>query len=435
MLATLHAQERTMLQNQHFIHSLIELRDRYHIIVQECTSAISHATEQLARIYALLVDQLVEQQQFAESLLQLRAHYQTQHAQQQSKAQNAKEQIAHINALLADQLILQHNELQIIQSAPDTPINGETSRTKVSSTVEPKHLDISRDTSPTLVDEASSQLRHESEQQPSQQVPEQLEQSASQDKSEQSVAANFLQKEVVGSAFNRQQNEQQHSESGLPIQFPEPEHSTFLEYPQQLPSPKLHKVPSQFLKTPLLPQYQHLSKSEAVEQLLQENEGSILHLDYIVRAVHGEVEPEDLKAERLRMNDTLRKGVEKGLWEKVPDSPGCYTIDLKLIASNSPAQDTKSRQQKQITKSNEQLLARYQNMSFTAAVTTIVEENVDEVLTPEKVARALYGEIEGKALTKAKAQVGKILWNGAKQGRWKSVPGQLGAYTLTLKDK
>ncbi|AFZ33508.1 hypothetical protein [Chroococcidiopsis sp. TS-821] len=426
MLATLHAQERTMLQNQHFIHSLIELRDRYHIIVQECTSAISHATEQLNRIHALLVDQLVEQQQLTESLLQLRAHYQTQHAQQHSKAQSAKEQIAHINALLADQLILQHNELQIIQSAPDTPIRGETSRTEVSSTVEPKHLDISRDSevsSPTLVDEVLTQLLHESEQQPSQQVPEH---------SEQSVTANFLQKEVVGSAFNRQQDEQQHSESDSPIQFPDPEHSTFLEYPQQLPSPKLHKAQSQFLKTPLLPQYQHLSKSEAVEQLLQENEGSILHLDYIVRAVQGEVEQENLKAERLRMNDTLRKGVEKGLWEKVPDSPGCYTIDLKLIASNSENQDSKSRQQKQITKSNEQLLARYQNMSFTAAVTTIVEENVGEVLTPEKVARALYGEIEGKALTKAKAQVGKILWNGAKQGRWKSVPGQLGAYTLQL---
>ncbi|WP_339384092.1 hypothetical protein [Gloeocapsopsis crepidinum] len=425
-----------MLQNQHFIHSLIELRDRYQTIVQECASAISHATEQLDRIHALLVDQLVEQQQFAESLLQLRAHYQTRHAQQQSKAQSAKEQIAHINALLADQLILQHNDLQITcQSAPDTHLNGEPASTELSSTVEPKHLDLSRSsgqTSPILVDEALTQLLHENEQQPSQQAPEQSEQSASQDKSEQSVAANFLQKEVVGSAFNRKQDEQQQSESDLPIQLPDTEYSTFFEYPQQLPSPKLHKAPSQFLKTPLLPQYQHLSKSEAVEQLLQENEGSILHLDYIIRAVHGEVEPEDLKAERLRMNDTLRKGVEKGLWEKVPDSPGCYTISLKLIESNSENQDTQSRKQKQTNKSNEQLLARYQNMSFTAAVATVVEENVGEVLTPETVARALYGEIEGKALTKAKAQVGKILWNGAKQGRWKSVPGQLGAYTLQL---
>ena len=45
---------------------------------------------------------------------------------------------------------------------------------------------------------------------------------------------------------------------------------------------------------------------------------------------------------------------------------------------------------------------------------------------------SIIWEIEGKALTKAKAQVGKILWNGAKQGRWNSVPGQLGAYTLQL---
>lgn len=56
-----------------------------------------------------------------------------------------------------------------------------------------------------------------------------------------------------------------------------------------------------------------------------------------------------------------------------------------------------------------------------------------EILTPDIVTRALYGEIEGKALTQAKTKVGKTLWSGANQGRWKSVPGQAGAYTLDLK--
>jgi len=51
-------------------------------------------------------------------------------------------------------------------------------------------------------------------------------------------------------------------------------------------------------------------------------------------------------------------------------------------------------------------------------------------LTPDKVARELYGELKGYALTKAKAKVGKTLWPGAKQGLWQRVPDKLGCYTL-----
>jgi hypothetical protein len=39
-------------------------------------------------------------------------------------------------------------------------------------------------------------------------------------------------------------------------------------------------------------------------------------------------------------------------------------------------------------------------------------------LTTDKVARTLYGELSGQALTKAKEKVGKALWIGAKQKRW-----------------
>jgi len=49
------------------------------------------------------------------------------------------------------------------------------------------------------------------------------------------------------------------------------------------------------------------------------------------------------------------------------------------------------------------------------------------------MARALYGELEGSALVEAKKKVGKILWSGGSQGRWQSVLGQKGAYTLDLK--
>ncbi|AFZ32135.1 hypothetical protein Glo7428_3669 [Gloeocapsa sp. PCC 7428] len=391
-----------MPQNHHFIHNLIEMREHYQAVVQKCDRASSHAGAQLNSLNALLADRLVENQHI-ESLLQLRAHYQTLYAQQQQQAQNAKEQIAHINALLADQLVLQHNEQQIaVQSttiAQKQLNEGLTLITDEDDRSSPQQQELEKLKSPILSD--------------STQAPQDVQE--------------LPHPQIQTSVFTP---EAQHLESDIAIKSPDLEHQTTSAPPPQ----------SRFLKTPLVPQYQHLTKSEAVEQLLQKNEGSILHIDYIIRALHGELDAEDLKAEKLRMNDTLRKGVEKGLWDKVPDSPGCYTIDLTLVEQTSKGTQTNYHQNRnnQLPKpisnneSEPPLLPRYREMSFTGAVTTVIQENAGEVLTPEIVAKELYGDIAGKALTQAKGKVGKTLWNGAKQGRWQSVPGQLGMYTLPL---
>ncbi|OKH22691.1 hypothetical protein [Chroogloeocystis siderophila] len=372
-----------MPQNHHFIQNLIEMREHYQVVVQKCDRASSHAGAQLNSLNALLADRLVENQHI-ESLLQLRAHYQTLYAQQQQQAQNAKEQIAHINALLADQLVLQHNEQQIAVQ---------------STTIAQKQLNEGL-TLITDEDDRSSLQQQDAQELPHPQI-------------QTSVST----------------PEAQHLESDF-IEPLDSKHQTTSAPPPQ----------SRFLKTPLVPQYQHLTKSEAVEQLLQKNEGSILHVDYIIRALHGELNAEDLKAEKLRMNDTLRKGVEKGLWDKVPNSPGCYTINLTLVEQETKGTKTNPHQNqdeplpKHIShnESEPSLLPRYHGMSFTGAVTTVIQEKAGEILTPEIVAKALYGDIAGKALTQAKGKVGKTLWNGAKQGRWQSVPGQLGMYTLPL---
>ena len=58
-----------------------------------------------------------------------------------------------------------------------------------------------------------------------------------------------------------------------------------------------------------------------------------------------------------------------------------------------------------------------------------------EIVTSDIMARALYGELEGPAFVEARNKIGKIMWSGASQGRWQSVPGQKGAYTLSLESK
>ncbi|PPS42841.1 hypothetical protein [Chroococcidiopsis sp. TS-821] len=383
-----------MHQNHQFIHNLVEMREYYQAILQKCDRASAHASAQVNALNALLADRFFEDQHI-ESLLQLRAHYQTLYAQQQQQAQNAREQLGHVNALLADQLALQHNEQIAFPSA----------------TIAQKQLNegLTR-----VTDQHDSSL------------PQQLEQEK-------------LKSSILSNSSQAQQDIQElpHPQSQSFVSIPEAQHLES-NIPLKSPAPLSQ---SRFLKTPLVPKYQHLTKSEAVEQLLQKNEGRILHVDYIIRALHGELDAEKLKAEKLRMNDTLRKGVEKGLWDKVPDSPGCYTIDLTLVEQRSrgttptnSSQNQKNQLPKRTSSQESEplRLPRYRGMSFTGAVTTVVQEKAGEILTPEIVAKELYGDITGKALTQAKAKVGKTLWNGAKQGRWQSIPGQLGMYTLPL---
>ncbi len=103
-----------MPQNYQFIQNLLELRSHYQSNIEDAERDSNHATEQLAHINALFVDQLVVNQQFTESLLQLKAHYQALRSEHHQKTQNVKEQIAHVNALLADSLVLQHSQQQPI---------------------------------------------------------------------------------------------------------------------------------------------------------------------------------------------------------------------------------------------------------------------------------------------------------------------------------
>jgi len=62
----------------------------------------------------------------------------------------------------------------------------------------------------------------------------------------------------------------------------------------------------------------------------------------------------------------------------------------------------------------------------------VLKENAGQVMSSEKIAKLLYSELLTKDLSKAKNKVGKILWAGARQKKWQSVKGKLGAYTFNL---
>ena len=375
-----------LMQQPKFVESLISLKDHYQGLNQEYEQKEAHAKEQLAHVNALLVDQLVENQQFVESLITLRTRYQGLNEDCSRQAAHVREQLSHINALLVDQLVLQHNQQPI--SIQASTVNQDAPPVLTSA------ADITKNESPTEPDELSEADEPDEADSPTSPTPTDQMQSEADEKESESV-----------------------------------NYST---------SPNGQSTP--VTKTPILPRYDNLTKLEAVESLLGEKAGSILHIDYIIRALHGELEPDAMKVEKGRMTQTLSEGAKKGLWHKVPQQPGCYTIDLKLVEPELSSKDTaqqskvgfRRRPQFRGNPSNN-MLPRYQRMNFTEAVETVVSENAGQILSTEKVARALYGELSGQALTKAKDKIGKTLWSGANQKRWQRVPGRLGMYTLDMK--
>jgi len=71
-------------------------------------------------------------------------------------------------------------------------------------------------------------------------------------------------------------------------------------------------------------------------------------------------------------------------------------------------------------------------MSFTDAVATVLKHQ-GEVMTPEQVARVLYGdELSGIRLSTARQKVNRALWDGASKKKWRRLTGVSGRYTLDL---
>lgn len=371
-----------MPQQINLVEHLISLRNHYQGLLSESEQTASHALEQLTHINALLVDH-VEHQQLVHNLIELRSRYLRQHEEHKRAATHAREQLNHIQALLADELLLEHHR---------QPFSLETASL---ARLEDLQLSAAAESEASL---------------PS------LDQAKEPDK-----PASEPQVSVTATEMTGDQSE--------------------LEIAADDEDAALHHLQFSALKTPMKPRYQHLTKTQAVEQILREHQGTILHIGWIIRELYGELSEEEIKDEKPRMYDTLSRGVEKGMWDKVPDQASCYTLDLKLVepetVSERKAQSNRSssRPRRLLRRghSSEEMMPRYQQLNFTEAVATVVNENPGQILTTELVAHKLYGDLSGQALTKAKDKIGKTLWSGAKQDRWQRVPGQLGRYTLALR--
>ncbi|WP_404786437.1 hypothetical protein [Altericista sp. CCNU0014] len=90
--------------------------------------------------------------------------------------------------------------------------------------------------------------------------------------------------------------------------------------PKSAPSDKKKRI-----SLPLLPVYKDLTKLEAIAQVLAEHRGDVLHHDTIIQSLYGDLSPQELKEERVRIKTALLGGVKNKKWKKA-NVPSSYFI-------------------------------------------------------------------------------------------------------------
>ena len=78
----------------------------------------------------------------------------------------------------------------------------------------------------------------------------------------------------------------------------------------------------------LRPEYQDMTKLEAITKALTAQPGQVLHQDSIIKLLYGELSSEQLSLESRRMRASLFQGLQKGLWQRAAE-PSSYTATVK----------------------------------------------------------------------------------------------------------
>lgn len=185
---------------------------------------------------------------------------------------------------------------------------------------------------------------------------------------------------------------------------------------------------------PMLDEYQSLRRIEAVQKLLQKHTGSVCHIDFVVRSLYGELEPDVRKVVKGRVQSTLTQGRESGKWSLVPGKPGYYTIDLKLL--NSPRKDSSSKQSNSKSKKPDPkaktnsipMQREFDGKFLIDAITSLLEQNPKKVFDVAEVINKLYGKLTPEQVQEVKPSVLNELSRGYRTGRFSKVPEEKGLY-------
>ena len=160
--------------------------------------------------------------------------------------------------------------------------------------------------------------------------------------------------------------------------------------------------------------------------LLEAERGKMLHLDFIVRKLYGRLPPLELKRVTAATRQLLEEGASQLKWYAVPDSPDCWTIDLKHF----PDLATVERHQPQRASPNRTIpdcekLSEYGTVK--KALAACLEEHSPQSMTIAQVVDWFYPEgLEKAYRSKAYRSISKGLSEGCDRLGWRRV--SLGRY-------
>ena len=200
-------------------------------------------------------------------------------------------------------------------------------------------------------------------------------------------------------------------------------------------APENNDSSTKVAEIPMLPQYNHaVSRMEAIKQLLQEQIGTVCHIDFIVRSLYGELDPNLFKVVKGRVQSSLTQGRERIYWVTIPDEPGCYTLDLSLVAPskrNGASRSIKNKNKKPFLPPTKvvPMLKAFEGQFLIDALTSLLEEHPGKVFSVAEVIAGIYGELDSQQLREVKNKVLNELSRGYRTGRFSRVPNQIGFYT------
>jgi len=186
---------------------------------------------------------------------------------------------------------------------------------------------------------------------------------------------------------------------------------------------------------PMLHQYANLTRMEALKKLLHEYAGTVCHIDFVVRELYGELEPNIFKVVKGRVQSSLTQGRERGYWAAIPNEPGCYTLTLSLLSSTSsnnfsPGMRSKRKKPFILPKTKiVPMLKPFEGQFLIDAITSFLEKNLGRIFSVNDIVSGIYGELDSQQLREVKNKVLNELSRGHRTGRFSRVPHKTGFYT------
>ena len=161
---------------------------------------------------------------------------------------------------------------------------------------------------------------------------------------------------------------------------------------------------------------------DEIAKLLEANRGKILHLDYIVVELVAP-KPDYVGIVTAAVDKLLHEGEKQGRWASVPDSPNCWTIDLRefpdLVSEKASSAKTTRKTQTTSYPPSEKL-EEYESLS--QAIRSCLKEHHPSSLNTGEIFDWLYPDgLPKKQEFKVKKAIGNALLNRGKSLGWRRV--------------